>query len=408
MRIPPPGPVTASFAAASYAAAEGESVEITVTLDPELGREVTIPIQATGASADLYDLSARSLTFGPGQTRQSFMVTAVDDDADANPESVNLTLAFGALPAGIRAGAQPDATVTLTDNDDPSVTVTFDETGGSVVIAAGESEGTIRVTVTDDDLSEPAETFLFMAAAGTRGELLSLGGVDLALKADVFQVRLDADGREELPETEAEASRLRLALDGRKSIALGGGARLRGAAELGVRVDGGDAETGVGTELGASVGYAHPAGLNVVARGRFVLGNGENESISGARASRSPSIRALPDAASSSSWSPPTARRRAAWTRCGTTPGGRTCSWGATRTTHCRWRRGSATAWTCRGCAGCWCRSARWICTPETLAARVSASRSGAGGWGARPWPWSSMASGTRRAATARRTAVSC
>ena len=198
--------MTASFAAASYPAAEGESVEITVTLDLELGREVTITIQATGASADLYDLPARSLTFGPGQTRQSFMVTAVDDDADANPESVNLTLAFGALPAGIRAGAQPDATVTLTDNHDPSVTVTFDETGGSVVIAAGESEGTIRVTVTDDDLSEPAETFLFMAAAGTRGELLSLEGVDLALKADVFQVRLDADGREELPETEAEAS----------------------------------------------------------------------------------------------------------------------------------------------------------------------------------------------------------
>ncbi len=129
------------------------------------------------------------------------------------------------------------------------------------------------------DDSGPVETDLkmFMAAAGTRGELLSLRGVDLALKADAFQVRIDADGREGLPGTEAEASRLRLALDGRTSMALGGGARLAGGVEVGVRVDDGDAETGVGTELGASVGYTHPGGLSVVARGRFLLTNGENE-----------------------------------------------------------------------------------------------------------------------------------
>ena len=132
-------------------------------------------------------------------------------------------------------------------------------------------------SLSDDSGAVDTDLKMFMAAVGTRGELLSLGGVNLALKADAFQVRLDADGREELPEAQAESSRLRLALEGRSAMMLDGGARVTGGAEVGVRVDGGDAGTGVGTELGASVGYAHPGGLNIVARGRFLLTNGENE-----------------------------------------------------------------------------------------------------------------------------------
>lgn len=132
-------------------------------------------------------------------------------------------------------------------------------------------------SLSDDSGTVDTDLKMFMAAAGTRGALLSLGGINVALKADVFQVRLDTDGREELPKVQAEASRLRLALEGRSAMALAGGARLTGGAEVGMRVDGGDAKTGVGTELGASVGYVHPAGLNIVARGRFLLTNGENE-----------------------------------------------------------------------------------------------------------------------------------
>ena len=132
-------------------------------------------------------------------------------------------------------------------------------------------------SLSDDSGAVDTDLKMFMAAVGTRGELLTLGGVNLALKADAFQVRLDADGREELPEAQAESSRLRLALEGRSAMMLDGGARVTGGAEVGVRVDGGDAGTGVGTELGASVGYAHPGGLNIVARGRFLLTNGENE-----------------------------------------------------------------------------------------------------------------------------------
>ena len=132
-------------------------------------------------------------------------------------------------------------------------------------------------SLSDDGGVVDTDVKMFMAAAGTRGELLTLGSVNLALKADAFQVRLDADRREELPEAQAESSRFRLALEGRSAMMLGGGARLTGGAEVGVRVDRGDAGTGVGTELGASVGYAHPGGLNIVARGRFLLTNGENE-----------------------------------------------------------------------------------------------------------------------------------
>ena len=131
--------------------------------------------------------------------------------------------------------------------------------------------------LTDDGGGADTDLKMFIAAAGTRGQLMRLMGLDLALKADAFQVRIDSDDREDLPEVSAKSSRLRLAVEGLATRELGGGSRLTGGVEFGVRVDGGDAETGAGTELGAKVGYAHPGGLNVEARGRFLLSNGKND-----------------------------------------------------------------------------------------------------------------------------------
>ena len=152
-------PVSASFAAASYAAGEGESVEVTVTLDAAPGREVTIPIQATGVGADLYNLSAESVTFGPEDTSRSFMVTAVENDADANPETMDLDLTFGELPAPVSAGALANATVAITDNDDPSVTVAF----GREEYAAMEGGDPVMVTVVLSAAPERMVTIPIMA-----------------------------------------------------------------------------------------------------------------------------------------------------------------------------------------------------------------------------------------------------
>ena len=138
--------MAASFAAARYSANEGQSVEVTVTLDTAPGREVTIPIRAVamGASEEQYDVSAESLTFGPEETSGSFTVTAVEDAADANPEMATLTLSFDSLPDGVSAGVQESAEVEITDNDDPSVTVSF----GRAEYAAMEGGDAVMVTVT--------------------------------------------------------------------------------------------------------------------------------------------------------------------------------------------------------------------------------------------------------------------
>ena len=61
---------------------------------------------------------------------------------------------------------------------------------------------------------------------------------------------------------EADASRLRLILEGSRAFEGDEGRTLTPSVELGLRHDGGDAETGTGLEAGAGIRYAG-AGLTV-------------------------------------------------------------------------------------------------------------------------------------------------
>ena len=75
----------------------------------------------------------------------------------------------------------------------------------------------------------------------------------------------------------AEASRLRAVLDGSRSFALADGRTLSPSVELGLRHDGGDAETGTGTELGAGLGYADPSrGLDMALRLHGLAGHADD------------------------------------------------------------------------------------------------------------------------------------
>ena len=125
------------------------------------------------------------------------------------------------------------------------------------------------------------ETEMQMAAAGARGVLLSAadtGGFELAARGDARLVRMNSDaatgdgtaGR--LSESESQTSRLRFILEGSHRIELAGGQTLTPTLEVGLRHDGGDAETGTGIELGGGVSYADPAtGLSVTAKARGLL-----------------------------------------------------------------------------------------------------------------------------------------
>jgi len=109
-----------------------------------------------------------------------------------------------------------------------------------------------------------------------RSEVSRLDGVEVAVKADAFVSEVAADGvdggRMTLDETEAESTRVRAALEGVREWALEGEAVLSGALELGVRLDGGDAESGAGADLAGELRYASVRhGLDVALQGSALL-----------------------------------------------------------------------------------------------------------------------------------------
>ena len=75
-----------------------------------------------------------------------------------------------------------------------------------------------------------------------------------------------------LAAAEAEVTRLRLGIEGSRAFRFDGGASLVPSVELGVRHDGGDAETGFGADIGAGLAWSDPArGLSADMRARGLL-----------------------------------------------------------------------------------------------------------------------------------------
>ena len=107
------------------------------------------------------------------------------------------------------------------------------------------------------------------------------------LKGEAWTTRLEvADNGERIAGLAVRTHRLRGAVEGARAFALAGGAAFTPSVELGMRLDGGDGETGAGVELGGGLDYAHPAlGLSVDVAGRVLLaheGGTEDWSVGGA------------------------------------------------------------------------------------------------------------------------------
>ena len=192
-----------SFGADAYTATEnGTAATVTVTLDQDSDRALTIPIEVTGGTAATtdYGVSPTSVSFAAGDRTKTLTVTATDD-ADLADETV--VLGFGSLPPDVTEGTPATTTVTLVDDDQAGLTVSFEAsaystiegaatgvtvrvslnkapaeeqtisievTGGtaattdysvsptSVSFAAGDRTKTLTVTATDDALAEVNET----------------------------------------------------------------------------------------------------------------------------------------------------------------------------------------------------------------------------------------------------------
>ena len=137
--------VTVMYGQSSYTVAEGGTQTVTVTLSPDPERTIIIPIEKTdqgGADSADYSGVPSSVTFNAGEMSKPFTFTATQDTVDDDDESV--LLEFGTMPdARVSAGAIGEATVSITDDDDPFVTVMYDQS--SYTVAEG---GTQTVTVT--------------------------------------------------------------------------------------------------------------------------------------------------------------------------------------------------------------------------------------------------------------------
>ena len=117
-----------------------------------------------------------------------------------------------------------------------------------------------------------------MAAGGTRGELIGggSGGFGLAFKADALWVGTSVDGVDgsagRLAATDAAVTRFRTGLEGSREFVLGRRVSVRPSAEVGLRHDGGDAETGAGMDVGGGLIVSDSStGLAVDVRVRMLV-----------------------------------------------------------------------------------------------------------------------------------------
>ena len=150
----------------------------------------------------------------------------------------------------------------------------------SVWGAAGYGTGELKLTAGDDPALK-TDLGMMLAAAGARGTLVGGDGPKLDAVGDVRLVQTTtarvSSSADNLGSAEAEVTRVRLGLEGSWPLALGDEVLGKGAAvtprlAIGVRQDGGDAETGLGADIGGGVTLAAPAqGLTVSLEGRGVL-----------------------------------------------------------------------------------------------------------------------------------------
>ena len=151
--------VEVNFELGAYTVDEGSTVIVTVTLNADPERTVTIPITKAnqdGASNNDYTGVPANVTFNRGDTEAEITFAAAADNENDDNERVKL--GFGALPTDVSEGTTKETTVSITDDDVPDggrrtlcwATYTVAE-GSSVTVTVtlnADPERTVTIPIT--------------------------------------------------------------------------------------------------------------------------------------------------------------------------------------------------------------------------------------------------------------------
>ena len=152
-----------------------------------------------------------------------------------------------------------------------------DTTNAWVVLGYGEGDAEL----TDDRGPTEVDIEMQMLAAGVSGDLTTYNRTEWSWKASAFTVELESDKNvaADLPAVDADAQRLRAAIQGRiPGQPSANGTQLVPHWELGLRWDDGDAETGTGADLGLGFDYRHPStGWSIQAQAKTLLTHEESD-----------------------------------------------------------------------------------------------------------------------------------
>ena len=155
--------VVITFSARIYEVTEGNSVTVTVTLDADPERTVTIPLQIGNGSAepDQYTGVPETIVFNAGETQKTFAVHATQDDVNESRETIFLYLR--PLPAGVTIGPHEQADIRIIDDDPPELEVSFDK--DSYTVKEGSSV-TVTIDLNMSDGSNNDAVFKFTQTNG--------------------------------------------------------------------------------------------------------------------------------------------------------------------------------------------------------------------------------------------------
>ena len=181
-----------SFTSAQVAVGEADSmVELTLELNSSPSGELVIPVTTTDVTAragsDYTALSGAGamVTFASGATgaalRQTVSVPVLVDTADEIDEAFIVSL--GTLPPGVSAGGTSAVTVTITDDDTP--TISF----ASATASISEANGPVSVTVQLDSTPVTPVLVLINTRNGT-----ALAGEDYTALSELVMFAAGATG----------------------------------------------------------------------------------------------------------------------------------------------------------------------------------------------------------------------